>query len=129
MKLYNTTTRCNFESHVRSDINSLGLVSETFAHLLPAFKEFGEVLGVTSDEYFTVYDESDLQNDQLFGIEYFTPKIAIAVCPYLTTRRYAENLTTLQSMATRRSARQGMTYQSRRKRNMWCVSRSSKYIR
>lgn len=40
MKLYDTTTRCNFESHVRIDINSLGLLNETFAYLLPAFKNW-----------------------------------------------------------------------------------------
>lgn len=74
MKLYNTTTHRNFESHVRIDINSLGLLNETFAHLLPALKELGEMLGVTHDEYFTACSELGLQNEQLFDIEYFNPK-------------------------------------------------------
>lgn len=74
MKLYDITTRCNFESHVSIDINSLELMNQTYAHLLPAFKELGEMLGVTPDEYFTACGELNLQNDQLLDIEYFDPK-------------------------------------------------------
>lgn len=74
MKLYDITTRCNFESHVSIDINSLELMSQTYAHLLPAFKELGEMLGVTPDEYFTACGELNLQNDKLLDIEYFDPK-------------------------------------------------------
>lgn len=74
MKLYDTTTRSNFESHVRIDINSLELVNETHVHLLPAFKELGEMLGVTPDEYFAACSELNFQNVQLFDIEYFNPK-------------------------------------------------------
>lgn len=74
MKLYDTTTRCNFESHVSIDINSLVLVNQTYAHLLPAIKELGEMLGVTPDEYFAACGELNFQNEQLFEIEYFNPK-------------------------------------------------------
>lgn len=74
MKLYDTTTRCNFESHVRLDIGSLGLVNETDVHLLPAIKELGEMLGVTPDEYLTACYDLNLKNEQLFEIEYFNPK-------------------------------------------------------
>ncbi|MCS3182653.1 hypothetical protein NXU83_14085 [Bacteroides thetaiotaomicron] len=72
MKLYDTTTRCNFESYVGIDINSLELAK--YVQVLPAIGELGDMLGVTHDEYFVACSELDLQNDQLFDIEYFNPK-------------------------------------------------------
>lgn len=74
MKLYDTTTRCNFESHIRIDINALGLMNETYAQLLPAINELSEMLGITPDEYIAACKELKLKNDQLFDIEYFNPK-------------------------------------------------------
>ena len=72
MKLYDTTTRCNFESHVGIDINSLELAK--YVQVLPAIGELGDMLGVTPDEYFAACGELNLQNNQLFDIEYFNPK-------------------------------------------------------
>lgn len=74
MKLYDTKTHCNFVNHVELDVSSLGLVNETYAHLLPAIKELGEMLGVTTDEYLTACYDLNLKNKQLFEIEYFNPK-------------------------------------------------------
>lgn len=74
MKLYDTETHCNFVNHVELDVSSLGLVNETYAHLLPAIKELGEMLGVTTDEYLTACYDLNLKNKQLFEIEYFNPK-------------------------------------------------------
>lgn len=72
MRLFNTTVHDNFESYVLIDINSLELPN--YVHLLPAFKELNEMLGIMPEEYLTACRELKLENRELFDVEYFNPK-------------------------------------------------------
>ena len=71
MKLYDTTTRSNFESHVEININSLNLAK--YVSLLPAIGALEELLDVSHGEYLTACSKLKLENSELLDIEYFTP--------------------------------------------------------
>lgn len=92
MRLFNTTTRDNFKSYFPIDINSLKLPN--YVHLLPAFKELNEMLGITSEEYLVACRELKFENRELFDIEYFNPDdyhCGVLVMPDAAVRERFDN--------------------------------------